>query len=1152
MIKFLHLRFLRNHKITSNLQETESLTNYLLFGYFDALTVEKSENIQDCAFGSRKQNERGIPSEAYFCEAYQSLGLFHTEESEYLEIKKNLILDYPFKHSSEKLPFLSILHLTINPYYFIEHSDINKNDWIKYLKEKVILSFDEASDEVFFQIYQTVNSLDFCIIVISRNLVFAERLSNNLKKMTFSLHEKKYLAFTVYENIGIFRNFDDELVKKSFSSSHALITRIRVKDNYWNGLAGAYREEWDEKCRCSILSGRYHFSARIESPEEILSTLKEIIAFKFGEQIAPVEDKVNIIRRMLMENKIEYLNERLLCALMDYEPSLESEEISVPEYEYHDRTIYEILEKLRIEINGLEEKESFQVYLEKLENLYYTLKELSGNPDTYISSKMLTEYFASFLSGFKMTLDLVISMDGKKQLDDLIDQLKDGLRYLMQFISVICSINTTTFHAPKYEMIQDMNASPKFTISYTEFLREHVKKYRDSRAGKEEADLFPHYIPLIIPKMAERSENFFMGILYAQGFTDDWEQESRAWKAYIADKKNTPLFVICQKYKMFANISDVLVLSFHELGHYCNYLTRKERNGDLLRMIAKSLSPHIILAYRDAKETVHFLNRSEAVPQSKIEYFRALNMYLSKELYEYLLLETVGIPDAPEELFISYVICKSEALLAPTPSYYGKEALCEKAVEFVLEKTAYHFGNEGFKDESWDDKMPFEEKGKKIYKFVFGECCTEIDCILRKFDSLKEKLEKSCQEEDKCKDFRNYIEYTGKLSQCYLETVLKEPLEMLTGKEPKKLVGELMQYTVSVRKLLQKMKYANPEHCQEQDISIYRKCKDLYEQTYRIQQILYEYEILITNFFGNPEIRTASSVDVSAKREELIKKVCGKMVAYLDEDVKKKNKPKGASFTLWEHQMLARLQLVSHMEQEHFCTMLREAFFRTQNINENIRTLTKIYSEGFADLSMCQELSLDLKEYLTATAEYARFEASSEDDFRLSSIIIVVIVKMLKVENIKNIAEVYKKYRVFSGKIFTDLFEQKNKVFLEQIQYEKVFTAGCMPGNDFAKKFLTLIHLIRVKIADVATNMAVHPMIDHMLQHEQTKQCNPDILFVKEHLNYRFAESFGKLEKNEQKERKNRIQEKELAFMMKYYYKNRNRYMSESEADDKK
>lgn len=144
---------------------------------------------------------------------------------------------------------------------------------------------------------------------------YIEQLSSNLKEITFSLGDKKYIAFTIYENIGLHKDFDEKLVEEAFSEQHALIARIRTKDSYRNGLEGKYLGKWQNNCRCSILSGRYHISARIEAADEILMTLNDIAAYKFGEPVNNFEGEVNIVRRLLMEGKAEYLNERILYGI---------------------------------------------------------------------------------------------------------------------------------------------------------------------------------------------------------------------------------------------------------------------------------------------------------------------------------------------------------------------------------------------------------------------------------------------------------------------------------------------------------------------------------------------------------------------------------------------------------------------------------------------------------------------------------------------------------------------------------------------------------------------------------------------------------------------------------------------------------------------
>ncbi len=1142
MGRFLHMRFLRNPSINiSMLRKRQTLKKFLFFGYFDLLDIEESDNIQDCAFGN-KQSE--------YCEAYQSLGLIPIEPKESVRIRQNLVMEYPISHGDKKLPFISVFHLTMNPFYFKYSKEVDTAYLFDKVKEEVRKAFDANRDHVFFNIYQTVNAIDFCIIVATRNLSYSERLSNNLKRLTFSSGSQSYLLFTVYENIGIYKEFDEELIKESFSNQHALITRIRVTDDFWNGLEGNYIREWDTNCRCSILSGRYHFSARIETPEEILSTLKEIIAFKFGETIENIGEEVNIVRRMIMEGKVEYINERILynndLAYHTFSGPC-NPSVSLPVYQLDDEAVYTLLEDLHKQINTLAPIGDLAVYWEKLENFYFNLKELSGNPDTHISCKMCMEYYEAFLNGFKMMLELVMSTDNRQRrvylLDELIKQLKVGLRYLMQFLHVICSINTTTFHAPKYEMIQDMNASPKFAIAYTQFLREHMENYRFSRINADETELFPYYIPLIIPKMTEVEENFFMTILCAQGFTDNWLQESDVWKKQIASKAKTPLYVVCQKYKTFANISHVLVLSFHEMGHYCNYLTRKKRNSDLLQMVVRCLSERIILAYRDSREAEHFLNRTETIQQSRIKHFRALNVFLEKEIFDYLQRQTKEFQNAPEELFICCVIQKSEALFSPEPSFHGKSALRQKAIDFVVEKTRYHFGNKALEKFTPDRGDSFDNVGKQLCNIAFENCSKDMDRILNKFGLLEVRINALAGGGKIYAHFGNYMECTKQLAECAL---INQKMQF------SKLKGDLLEYSKAATEIKNKIKAVNPKGITDHNKAYcFQRLLDLYIKTFNIQELIHEYWTLKKVFWDNSEICMPSVKDGCDEKNRLVQNVCQKMMEYLRKSSRDCNNSGENILASWERQMLARLQLSTNMEKEPFCTMLSESFFRVKNIERDILSLSRIYSEGFADLSMCRELSLNLKEYLTAIAKYVKYEAKQGDDFRLSSITIVVIVKLLKNRNGRILLNVHKKS---TGRKLLNLFEEETKKFLKETpEYADNNFIG-NPNNEFAQKFQELIAAIKERILPISRNTIVFPMIERMAEHIDSFgqiEINQDIRFVKDSLNYCFLSSFGSGEQN-LANWKREIQRAEIVFMMKYYYQNRKRYMSERDSDDKK
>ena len=1132
MTKFFHLKFLRNLK-KNNLLEIKKqgkLSSYLIFDYFDYLIFEESSNIQDCAFGKEIPNRQNE-----FCEAYQGLGLFCEESAKAGANKMEPVRDdNPITCGNKELPFLSIFQLTINPFYYKQKNEDNVNDWIERLETVIQNTFSTDNDQVVFQIYQTVNAADFCIIIVSKKLNYIEQLSSNLNEITFSLGDKKYIAFTIYENIGLHKCFDEKLVKEAFSKQHALIARIRTKDSYRNGLEGKYLEKWQNNYRCSILSGRYHISARIETAEEILMTLNDIAAYKFGEPVNNSEGEVNIVRRLLMEGKAEYLNERILYGINIAKTSLSKEpgqEIQIPEYDINDSLILDNFEVLHGLIQDIKGARELQTYIEKLENIYYMQKELSGNPDTHISCRVFTEYFEAFLNGLVRTCQLILGMDLENCKDDFIEhissQVKVALRYMTQFADIISSVNTTTFQAPKYELIQDMNASPKFVIAYAEFLREKVDGYRKQMTEEDDVEIFPYYIPLIIPKMTEVAENFYMTILYAQGFTDDWEKEREVWKAYIDSGMKTPLFVVTQKYKMISNVSDVLTLAFHELGHYCNNITRQKRNQDLLIMISKCLSGIIVKEFRETREADHFLNRTEEA-SGIIKHFQVLTECLEKEFYDFIEKDTEKLIDVPAELFLSYIINRIEALLSPKPSYYGKDTLYENTLKHVIDKTIYHFPNAEWDSESMDGAISFQEKGKRICLFAFQQCQEELNSIKERIDSAEELF---ASHQMKSYNFQIYI-------RKYIKLIADAIDEYIEKDEPNKYRDPLNEYGKKIEETWITIKTtAINRGYTDEAWEILKGLHELYKQTFEIQKLLREYDLLM-KVFEDPRINTPPECDLYSAKKELIEKVYEHLYHYFTEHNLALNST--SSLTLWERQMLERLQLTGNIEKEHFCRMMDATFFRAKGIGNSLAALSMIYSEGFADLSMCKELDLTLKEYLIVIAEFVKFETRAEDNYRLFAIIIVVIVRMF--DNDKTLDDWEKAYTSYPGRFFLEKFLENKQSYMQEIGYENYEECKRHSDNTFVQRFQKLVDYIEINITDIGRNTTVRPMLQQLIEcsrNEKKETNDNEIGFVKMHLNYHFAKSFDITEEYTEME----ILKNEIQFVMKYYYKNRKRYM---------
>ncbi len=550
--KFYHLRFVRDLDDSQKFLEQKKLSEYLLLDYFDFLILEQAESFEECALGKEK----------FSCEAEQGLGIFSLGDT---------ADRFPFLESSSDRPFLGIIQLTINPFFYKACSSPDGISKLKSDIEQEIKNASAKDNDVIYQIYQTVNAADFCIIVISKKIKFLEHLSKLLKKKSFVYRGKKYLTFSIYENTGIHKDVTESQLQEAFEQKHALIARIRVKDHYWNGLK---KENWSldsENCKPSMLSGRYHFSIRIEGAE-IASTLKNIIDFKFNAVTPPTDNIHNVLQQIMSENKIAYINERILFhdemeCRNESEINKEHAAVESPQYKGEIRRFEEIRERLK----NKTDPQTLETYLEKIQSLYYMQIKLVRYADTHISVIMFREYYEAFLEGFLLEVENIQD----DMMDDLLYHLKIGLRYLYQFADIIYSINATTFQAPKYDIVPNMSASPKLAIAYTEYLRDIINDYRCMRNAQDNDDekqFFPNYIPMIIPEITEEYADFSMLITFPQGFIDDWTMESENWAKYIKGGKKTPLYVICQKFRMFTNISDVLTLSFHELGHYANYL----------------------------------------------------------------------------------------------------------------------------------------------------------------------------------------------------------------------------------------------------------------------------------------------------------------------------------------------------------------------------------------------------------------------------------------------------------------------------------------------------------------------------------------------------------------------------------------------------
>ena len=1102
--QFYHLKFVRDLDIEdrNKFQRDGRLSKYLLLDYFDFLIFEQAENFEQCALGTEK----------FACEAEQGLGVFSLETN-----KEN---NFPLKNSNNR-PFLGILQLTINPIFYKSHDSVNSILELKSSLEEEIVNTLTACDDIMYQIYQTVNAADFCIIVVSKKVDFLERLSKLLKKKCFSFENKKYLIFSIYENMGIHKNINENQLQEACENKHALIARIRVKDYFWNGLQEG-RVQDNKNCTLNMLSGRYHFSIRIEGTE-FACTMKDIIAYKFEDVLPKMDENLNILQQIMAENKIAYINERVLLRdEMQYKSKNSSEkgsqEIEQPEYEENIKTFEEVRETLKDKVNN----QDLEMYLEKIQSLYHMQTKLVRYADTHISVKMFHEYYEAFLNGLLMEIDNIRKADRKDMLDELYYHLKIGLRYLYQFADIIYSINSTTFQAPKYDIVPNIRANPKLSIAYTEYLRNVIDDYRNMRKSRrdDEEQYFPNYIPLIIPEITEGYADFSMLITFPQGFIDNWELDSENWKEYIENGKKTPLFVICQKFQMFANVSDVLTLCFHELGHYCNHLSRKQRNGDLIKMLSNAISLHIIqnliasegITYCFKGDGPYFQGRELSFLKNILE--KHIIQFLEQELQEYI--------TAPELVFTNKMLDQIKTLLDPKPMYFTQEELEKSTINLFLEKARYNFGADVIKSEEIVSCESFNGKSKNIIENVMKKC----NEIFSTYEIAIDHLSFSSNNEDMKIDMKFIIEKSKKVLKMMQEENDYITLDSLTKaieEKIEKLLGELDNFKTHLPKYIV-------------DFESVKKLEKYCEKIQLLFSVIWEYEKFRKMSIEYTLEKRENAFDKWGKKKTLIQNVCKELKKCLEtQDTIQNTFPP----TIFETKALSALQLTSDMNQKRLFDKLSQIFLlRTQDIDDMMNIISSTYAEGFADLFMCKELNFGVKEYLIVIAKYVRGFSELDNALRLNSISTVVLVLMMEEEAENDFSVIFNNYL---KKGIHKVFNSKNQDFFKQIE-NICYDQEDFWGDNFPKKLLKLKCDIEKSLSLINNDSFMILIISRMYEKASSYkrlESSKKVEFVKDSLN-EFIKGFFE---NEIQKETSCIMEREIIFLRKYYYKNRIRYM---------
>lgn len=613
--EFQHVEFIRNPRI-----EGKSDAKFIAFDYFNYIYSERVYSLNKCM-----SSKNSIP-----CEAHQSIGIF-----------RKLKDTNPFG-DDQKNPFIGILQVTLMPqyyrYYSANTSDCNPLGLISEAKDELEKCFQsvykkaqaENDFEATLDIYDSVNSMDFCLVIRTNYLEFLSVLSYSIRQIRI----EQYLKYAVYATVGVTRGFTfTDKIKGLFSSKTALVVRMSLNSKFFLSKKDAFMKE-NIDVDVHTLPGRYDLSFRVDYTSSIFSVMEALINY-----YCPISEDYNIfdtaiddktckaILWLLSNECIDCLNVRVLfdsakCIPIGEFLPIKETDIS---FSNHVESVNRKLEEVKraiVDVAGKEE--SFSAMLNKIENIVSIFSALDTRYDTKISTIMLGEYLISFLSVLAMYLKL--ANQGAVAIEDITIHLVQSINYIQQYMKVVTSVNSNSYESPKYETENGEGNIVKFAIAYSWFIDNAFDEYYNKRKCHNDSEFpyFPRYRALIIPFMLNNVNDFMMTTLFSQGLSDDWRIEREEWKAYIGNdddsiKNDTPMYIICPNMEKYKDVSSVIISSLHEMGHYCNGMTRKQRNVDLVYIYCEEIAKTIVKKWISLKskgiDISQYVLRSSRVTQ---------------------------------------------------------------------------------------------------------------------------------------------------------------------------------------------------------------------------------------------------------------------------------------------------------------------------------------------------------------------------------------------------------------------------------------------------------------------------------------------------------------------------------------------------------
>ena len=937
-IFYCHVLFSKDCEVACNLEH-----EYFSLDFYDYISFKQADNVEDSVLSLPHSNVT-----KYTSYSYQSMGLYTTDGT--LDEIVNMSPE-----DKQTMPVIAIIQVFISPNMYKNSPSFTNND-LEKIRDDIAKIIDELHESkecrLKYAICNTVNNSDLCVVLATDCVDFPKYLSGIISAKSFgekTLHGKikgkrkieKHCKFTAYTSMGFFKECQNIHV-----SDEKTVIVIRIKFNNERFLNKEVREKISELikakdnslCDVHMLYGPHSISIRISGSKNVEEILKFLVKQKLGIKIKKGEftNKKNgeaLLKFLFNKGVVNICNERLLLddnSLHVFLGKFECEDsdLTIPKKKdmllsYLDNSLdYNYIDQLKMPD---EKKETLKYYIGKLAELITINNHLSCQPDTMISANMVSahiKYFIDDLTGYVKGFN-----DFNKGMEI---SLITGIKLFHTINNIITYVNNYSYQSPRYLIEPDESNASKFLLAYSEYLTiicELYYKKRSYYSKKNEDDkefsYFPKYIPIVIPYEIQDIRAFSMFTLFQQGISGDWEKEI---SEVLKLKKEKTLFVTCPELKDFVNVKEVIIASMHEIGHYCNFITREIRNRDLIKIAAILTAKKIVAAFVDDRALIYGAQLNNLNNQ---DVFLSITNTIKNEIVSVLSNNLEDSITKPSGEFFVDLYYSIERLLRTSPGYHGIDGLCKRYSNYILKELR----TLGLSD---DLDEPKEYSIEELLRW----CVCTIKHLILFEENVISKLPKESPNE-----IRTFFNEIVAILQDLIDSDDKINLDTMNKMEP-------------ISKKLNKF----------MDVS---KSSELRSLTSKVICIYDEIKEMLSRYTN---LNLASGLSSKLNNDAVEK--CNYIQRVANRIAQINVYPHDEAFFI---ESLCSLHLLSGNHKQ-LSSKIYDACYRIDNLSQIIDFMMVIYNESIADMVMCKNLGLDTCGYLVAIYKTYKSKVNNSED----------------------------------------------------------------------------------------------------------------------------------------------------------------------------